>query len=137
MTRPTPKAREDRWGSLRSELDSPAVPAHPAGKADLAGWLCRQVDRRGAGRGESTVEVGRGEDDALGAGVLVVTPEDQSQGDARPGHDRVRVVAAVDDDIDDLAAVGTEACVGGLHVHGYVCPATRSSVTTGSRMISI
>ena len=115
------KAGEDRTGSRR-ELDSPAIATHAAGEPDLAGRLRRKVDHRRARRRQTAVEVRRGEDDALRARVLVVPTEDQPERDACPRNDRVRVVAAINDDVDDLAAFEIDLSVSGMHEHGYVCP---------------
>jgi hypothetical protein len=45
-----------------------------------------------------------GEHDAFGAGVVVLTMEDDPKRGARNGPDRGRPVAAVDRDVDDLVA---------------------------------
>jgi len=80
----------------------PVDHVHPAGEAELAAAVGRELDR-GAGEGRqraSDAEVG--EDDARGAIAGLLAVEDEAKGHALADADQVRRVAALDRDLDLL-----------------------------------
>jgi hypothetical protein len=81
--------------------------------------LSRKVDRGRAGRREAAVQPWRREDDPLGAGVVVIAPEHESERHPRTGDDRAWVVAVLNGYVDDLVAVSVDGRSDGLLEHGY------------------
>src|SRR3990170_2561066 len=135
VTRLVTKLPARRRQPLLGKLNGAAISAHAAREAHRAGRPSRQINDRDAHRREPTIEPRVGEDDPLGACVVIVAAEDQPKRNPGPGDDRVRVVAAVDGDIDHLVTVGVEARTDGSLEHGQVCPprtVTRTMIRTTS-----
>ncbi len=84
---------------------------HPAGKAELAAAIRRELDR-GSGEGsQRAADAEVGEDDARGAIAGLLTVEDQLQRHTGTGVDQVRRVAALDRDLDPLPVTGKFGCL--------------------------
>jgi hypothetical protein len=116
-------------GRLTDERDPAAVSAHSAGEADLAGSAWRQLDRRRVTVCQPTVQTWCGENHPRGAVVDIVAPKHKAQGSARLGDYRGRVKAAVDKDVDELAAGGLQLSPGYSTEH-------RSAAVSGSSRTS-
>lgn len=88
--------------SLRSQFDLAVIATHAACEPDQARRLRWQHDRCRFAPHKAAVEMRRREDDAIHTVVVVAPMEDEANRHARPGNDRLRPIATVGDDFDDL-----------------------------------
>ena len=69
-----------------------------------------------------------GKHDTFGTGVIVLSPEDDSERYARRRADRVRLIAAMDGNLDDLVAAWIELRPDRLLRHRYLAPLEGSNL---------